>query len=285
MGFDKTVRAQLFSVVNQKTDVRLPIGTSTGGTHTSKVNPMRGTLLWDRGMYVLQGVSVDGGATGSSFVVTVETDAVVGFTGLPIASATLGFGSTGTIVLDSLHQSAASPLPTHLNITVSAGGAGGSSCWLTCHGIARQYRGTLGTPGMKSAERVLQGPMLNIAGVVPLPTDSDIYTLGTSGSDLGMHRMSLWDNALFWVVAGSSVSGTHDFDIIAPVGGVTTSIATTGTGGALDTGGERLALANNFYGQCPNPSQIIWTEVTAGGVSDTNIVMLAKSGRGSMAKS
>ncbi len=43
--------------------------------------------------------------------------------------------------------------------------------------------------------------------------------------------------------------------------------------------------ANQFYGQCPNPSAMIWTEETGGdGVSDMRIVAIAKSGRGSMAK-
>ena len=46
-----------------------------------------------------------------------------------------------------------------------------------------------------------------------------------------------------------------------------------------------MALANAFYGQCPTPTAIIWTEETGtDGVSDPRVVVLAKSGRGSQAK-
>ena len=284
MGFDKTVTGTLFSVIAQDSDVRLPIGTSASGTHTSKPNIMRGTLLWDRAMYVLRAVTVAGGATGGSYTVTVETDAVKGYTGLPIARATIGPNSPGTVVMDSLHQSASSPMPTHLFIDQTSSGA----TTMLCDVVAKQYRGTLGTPGSVS-ERVLAGTMIQGTGDGPFTGDAGIsvdvtFTLGTSGSNLGMHRMRLWDSALFWAVAGNTIAGTHDVDIIASVGGVTVNIATTGVAGSLNVAGEKLALASNFYGQCPNPTQIIWTETTAGGVSDARVVMMAKSGRGSMAK-
>jgi hypothetical protein len=290
MSGEKIVDAELFGVTTQNSDVYLPIGYSTGGTHTPKANPMRGTLFWDRAMYVLQKVAVAGAATGGSYTVTLMTDAVAGHTGLPIAQAAdLGPNSPTTVVMDNLHQSPASPLPTHLFIDQTAAG-GGITCNLSVR--ARQYRGTFGTPGSRSSERVLSGNMLHTA--TPHFADGGGYnadvtlTLGTSGSNLGMNRLKLWDNALFWHVAGETVSGTWDVDIIADTGypdGVTTSIASTGTAGVISTAGERNALANNFYGQCPTPSQIIITEVTAGGLSDSYVVMLAKSGRGSMSKS
>lgn len=287
MGFEKVVETEIFGVTSQASDVRLPIGYSSGGTHTSKANPLKGSLMWDRAMYVLQNVSVTGAATGGSFTVTIETDAVSGYTGLPIAQATLGPNSATTVVMDNLHQSAASARPTHLMIDETAG------AWavtLTCDVIAKQYRGFLGSPAAATSERILQGTMVNGSSISGgyftdgKGFDSGTFNVGTSATNVGMHRMRLWDNALFWVVAGESVSGSHDVDIIAEVGGVTTSIASTGTGGALNVAGEKLALANNFYGQCPNPTAIIWTEVTGGGVSDARVVVMAKGGRGSLAK-
>lgn len=289
MGFDKTVTARIWGVTNQNSDTRITAGDSSGGTFTRQVNPLRGTDLWDDCMYVLQGVSVAGGATGGSYTVTIESDAaVVGYTGLPIARATIGPLTARRVVMDNLHNSKASPIPTHIFIDQTAAGGG---IWLQCHALAKQYRGTLGTPGAGTAERILRGTMLRGAshsggyftdsrGM----TEDATFTLGTSGSDLGLRRMRLWDTVLYWAQAGNSVAGTHDVDIIATVGGATISIATTGTGGALDAANERLAIASNFYGLSPNPSAIIWTEVNAGGISDARVIMMAKSGRGSMAK-
>jgi hypothetical protein len=245
--------------------------------------------MWDKAMYVLQNVAVAGGASGASYVVTIETDAVAGYTGLPIArSATLGGDSPSTIVLDNLHQSPASPLPTHMFIDQTAAGGG---ITLTCDVIAKQYRGTFGTAGAKTSERVLQGVMIRGNSSTPDFSGDEgfnasvTFTLGTSGSLMGLNRLRHWDNALFWAVAGNTQNGGYDIDIISSVGGNTVSVATTGTGGALDAGDEKIAIANNFYGQCPNPSAIIWTESSAGdGISDVSIVMLAKSGRGGLAK-
>jgi hypothetical protein len=288
LGFDKTLTARLWGVTNQATDTRLTCGDSAAA-FTAFANPMRGTLCWDRAMYVLTGVSVAGGATGGSWTITIETDAVKGYTGLPVAQAAdIGPLSNSTIIMDNLHQSLGSPLPTHINCDITAAGGG---IWFQCHALAKQYRGTLGTAGAATSERVLQGTMLRGASFTGGAftdgrgmTEDTTFTLGTSGSDLGLSRMRLWDNAFYWVQAGVSVAGTHDVDIVATVGGSTVSIASTGTGGALNAAGERLALASNFYGQSPNPSAIIWTETTAGGVSDARVVMMAKSGRGSMAK-
>ena len=66
LNFSKIVESQLFGVTAQIDDVRLPIGFSAAGTHTSKANPLRGTLFWDQCMYVMTGISVNGGATGGS---------------------------------------------------------------------------------------------------------------------------------------------------------------------------------------------------------------------------
>jgi hypothetical protein len=238
-------------------------------------------------MYVLQNVAVAGGATGGSYTITVQTDAVSGYTGLPIATVNLGPNSPTTVNMDNSHNTPASPLPTHIFIDQT--GAGGAVTF-TCHVLAKQYRGTLGTPGANTSERILGGTMIQgTSDTKDFSGDeganaSDTFTLGTSGSNLGMNRMRLWDTALFWAVAGNTVSGTHDVDIISSAGGVTTSVASTGVAGALNVAGEKLALASPFYGQCPKPSAIIWTAVTGDGVSDFRVVMLAKGGRGSLAK-
>lgn len=290
MGFDKTVETRIFGLTVQVTDMRLTTGDSSGGTFTSIANPMRGTLLWDRCMYVLQDVAVSGGALGGSYTVTIETDAIVGYTALPIARvSSVGPNSATTLVMDSLHQSPASPLPTHIFIDQTAGGST-QGITLNCHVIAKQYRGFLGSPASNTSERVIQGNMIqgnsstiDFSGDEGVSADTT-FTIGTSGSALGMHRMRLWDHALYWAVSGNTEAGTHDVDIIGTVGGVTVSIASTGTGGALDLADEKVALANNFFGQSPNPTAIIWTEVGAGGVSDFRVVVLAKTGRGSMAK-
>ena len=286
MSFEKVTATRIWGVTNQNSDARLTVGDSSGGTFTRQTNPLRGTLLWDRCMYVLQGVSVAGGATGGSYTVTIQTDAVVGYTGLPIASATIGPLTASRVVMDNLHNSPSSPLPTHIFIDQTATGGG---IWFQCHALAKQYRGTLGTPGAQTAERILQGNMLRgVSGGGFADgrgmTEDATFTLGTTGSALGLNRMRLWDSVFYWAVAGVSVAGTHDVDIVGSIGGATFSIATTGTGGGLDTAGEKLAIASNFYGQSPNPTAIIWTEVNAGGISDARVGMLAKSGRGSLAK-
>lgn len=291
MGFDKTKNVRLFGVTNQNADLRTVAGDSSAGTFTRQANPLRGTLVWDQCFYVLRGVSVAGGATGGSYTVTVQTDAVVGYTGLPIAVAEgIGPLSTAVIVMRNLHGSGGSPLPTHLFIDQTATGGG---IWLQCWAVARQYRGVLGTGGAASAERVIQGTMLRGTstggggfGDNRGMTEDATFTLGTTGSTLGMHRMRLWDTAFFWAQAGNSVAGTHNVDIISTIGGSTFSVAgtTTGTAGVLDAANERLALVSNIGGQSPNPTAIIWTEVTAGGISDARVIVLAKSGRGSLAK-
>ena len=289
MGFDKTYNVRLWGVTNQNADVRLTAGDSSAGTFTRQVNPLRGTLVWDRCAYVLTGVSVAGGATGGSYTVTIETDAVSGYTGLPIARVTgIGPNTRGRVVLTNLHDSPSSPLPTHINIDQTATGGG---IWFQCFALAKQYRGTLGTAGANTAERVIQGTMLRGASFVGGPftdgrgmTEDATFTLGTSGSNIGLNRMRLWDTAFFWVQAGNSVAGTHDVDIVSTVNGLTFSVASTGTGGALDAANERLALASNVGGLTPNPTHIIWTETTAGGVSDARVIALVKSGRGSYAK-
>lgn len=295
MAFEKVVQDRIFGVTNQNSTVRLPIGDSSGGTFTSKVNPMKGTLLWDTAMYVLHGVSVAGGATGGSYTITLQTDAVLGYTGLPIASVSgIGPLSARTQILSSSHQAASSPLPTHLFINQTASGGG---IWAQCYVLAKHYRGVLGSPASKTSERVIMGDMLVGSSLnKTFATDAGIgaditFTLGTSGSAMGLHRMRLWDKAHFWVVAGVSIAGTHDVDIISTIGvtgsavtGRTFSIASTGVAGALDTAGEKIALTNAFFGPTANPTHIIWTQVTAGGVSDARVVVLAKTGRGSLAK-
>jgi len=290
INFSKVKEVRLWGVTDQNSDVRLTVGDSSGGTFTARANPLRGTLVWDECMYVLHGVSAAGGATGGSYTVTIETDAVVGYTGLPIASATIGPNSPRTMVMDNLHRSPGSPLPTHIFIDQTATGG---ALDFQCFAIAKQYRGVLGTPGSNTSERVIQGTMFRGASYAGGPftsgaglTVDETFTVdGTSRqiSSLGMRRMRLWDRAFYWTKAGNSISGTWDCYVLGTVGGTTFTIAGT-TGGALNVGNERLALTSNFYGCSPNPSTIIFDEVTAGGVSDARVIVLAKTGRGSLAK-
>lgn len=287
MAFDKTYNVRLWGVTNQNADTRITSGDSSGGTFTRQANPLRGTLCWDTCMFVLQGVSVAGGATGGSYTVTIETDAIAGYTGLPIARATIGPLTARRVVMDNLHNSSGSPLPTHINIDQTAAGGG---IWFQAWAIAKQYRGTLGNPAGSNSERVIAGTMLRGASGFGFAdsrgmTEDATFTLGTTGTALGMHRLRAWDRAFYWAQAGNSVAGTHDVDIVATVGGATFSVASTGTGGLLDAANERVAIPSNFYGMSPNPTAIIWTEVSAGGVSDARVIVMAKSGRGSMAKS
>ena len=289
VGFDKTKDFRIAGVTNQNATVRMPIGDSSGGTFTRIVNPLRGTLFWDQCMYVLQGVSVAGGATGGSYTIQIDTDALTGYTGLPIAKTvvTLGPLSKKTQILDNLHKSPSSALPTHVTVTQTATGGG---IWFQLTALAKQYRGVLSTPGTKTSERIIQGNMLRGTSSGGQFGDdkgiaaSTTFTLGTTGSDLGLGKMRLWDSFCAWVVSGNSLSGTHDINIVSKVGGNTVIVATTGDGGGLSAAGQRLAIGNSFYGQIPNPTQIIWRVVSAGGVSDARIVILAKSGRGSMGK-
>lgn len=289
MSFEKVVDARVWGVTVQDTDIRMTAGDSSANVFTARANPLRGTLFWDRCMYVLHNVTVAGTDDGGSYTVTVETDAIVGYTGLPIAEASgIGGDSPATIILDNLHQSASSPLPTHLHINETATGAG---ITLTCDVIAKQYRGVLGTPGSNTSERILQGTMLKgnsqgfeVGDDAGISVDVTFAVDGASASSLGMSRMRLWDNAMFWAVAGVSAAGTHDVDIIGEASGTTFSIASTGTGAITATAGIKVPVVNKFYGQCPNPTAIIWTEVTSGGVSDARVVMIAKGGRGSAAK-
>lgn len=297
MAFDKVVESRMWGVTNQVTSTRIPMGDSSAGTFTGRPNPLRGTLIWDDCYYVLQGVSVGGNATGGSWTITVETDAVVGYTGLPIARVSaLGPLSKGTQILSNLHQSAGSPLPTHLFAQQTAGGTTGG-VWFQCFALAKQYRGVLGTKSLNTAERIMQGNLVRGASFAGGQFVSgkgfvadETVTLGTSSTDLGMKRLRLWDKAFYWAVAGNSVSGSHDITILgkAPASGVTFAIAsTTGTsaGTGLTAAGMKTAIASNLFGQSPNPTAIIWDVIAAGGVSDARIVVLAKSGRGSLAKS
>ncbi len=251
MSFEKVVEARIWGVTAQDSDLRTVAGDSSGGTFTGKKNPLRGTLFWDDCMFVLQNVAVTGGATGGSYTVSIETDAIVGYTGLPIAQVVLGPNSATTVVMDNLHQSKSAPLATHLFIDQTATGG---DLTLTCDVIAKQYRGTLGTAGSNTSERVLQGTMLrgNSQGFevgddagISVDVTFAVTAQGLSASNLGMGRMRLWDSALFWVVAGVSIAGTHDVDIVGLVGGATVSIASTGTGGALNVA-QGCAVISSF---------------------------------------
>ena len=293
MAFSKVVEARIWGVTSQNSDARITTGDSAAGTFTGLVNPLKGSLLWDRAQYILKAVAVAGGATGGSYTVTIQTDAVVGYTALPICSVVLGPNSPTTVVMGSSHGSPGSPLPTHMFIDQTATGGG---LTLQCHVIAKQYRGVLGSPASNTSERIIQGNMLRGASYSGGPftdgrgmTEDATFILGTTGSTLGLHRMRLWDIAFYWVVNGVSVAGTHDVDLISVIDGTTFSFASTnavgGAGGAVSAAGEKVPITSLIGGQSPSPTAIIWTEVSAGGISDARVVVLAKSGRGSLAKS
>jgi len=287
MNFGKVKETRLWGVTAQFSDVRLPIGDSAAGTHTSFANPLRGTLFWDRCQYILSGVTVNGGATGGSFTVTIETDALRGYTALPIARLRLGPNSTGRIVMDSLHRSAGSPTPTHLRIedTITAGATQALSFQVHC--FAKQYRGVLGSGGGTS-ERILQGSLAGNQSATSAGGDFTTDTtlvVGISDTNIGMNRMRLWDNAMFWAIAGSTITGTWEVDVVGTCAGGTFTIATTGTTGNIATIGDKFALANATYGQAVNPTRVIVTEVSAGTINALEVVGIAKSGRGSLAKS
>lgn len=289
LGFDKVKEHRMWGVTNQNSSTRLTIGDSTGGTFTAKSNPLRGTLVWDDCLYVLHGVSVAGGATGGSYTITVETDALSGYTGLPIARALLvGPLTKTTVVMENLHASPGSPLPTHVNINQVATGGG---IWFQMHAIAKQYRGTLSTPG-GTAERVIQGTMLRGNSAGGFASDAGIaasatFTLGTTGSKVSLDKMRLWDRSFFWVQTGVSLSGTHDVNIVTKslsLAGKTFTIASTGSTGNVSVASTRTAIRSTVGGLGPSPTQILWQVVSAGGVSDARVIVLAKSGRGTLAK-
>lgn len=288
MSFERTRQNRVWGVTNQNSTVRMVMGDSSGGTFTKMVNPFRGALVWDDLMFVLQGVSVAGGATGGSYTVTIHTDAIIGYTGLPVAAtATIGPNSPKTIVFENSHFARCGALPTHMLVTQTASGGG---IWFQCHAMGRWERGTFGTRGIKTSERVIQGTMLRGTSAQGQFGDdaglsaSTVLTLGTTGTNLGTNRLRLWDSAMFWAVAGNTISGSHDLNIIAKVGGTTATIATTGLGGALSSAGQKIAIGSSFHGLCPTPTQIIFKIASAGGVSDLRIVGVFKSRRGTMTR-
>ena len=294
MAFSKVVEARCWGVTSQNSDTRITMGDSASDTFTQYANPLRGTLVWDDCVYVLNKLAVAGGATGGSYTVTIETDAaVVGYTGLPIASISgLGPNSPASVVLTNLHNSPGSPLPTHMTIDQTATGG---AITFDCYAFAKQYRGVLGTPGASTAERVIRGVMIRgtsysggpFSSAKGFDADETITVGGASCSNLGLHRIRLWDRAFYWVQAGNSISGTHNVDIVGSINGQTFAIAgtTNSATGVLNVANERLALGSYCGGVSPNPASLIWTEVTAGGVSDARVIVLAKTGRGSMSKS
>lgn len=291
MAFDKVVEARAWGVTNQNSTTRLTMGDSTGGTFTAQSNLLRGSLVWDECQIVLTGVSVAGGATGGSYTITVDTDALIGYTGLPVMGVSaIGPNTRGRIVLTNLHRSMGAVLPTHLNVTQDAAGGG---IWFQAFVLAKRYRGSLPTPSAKTAERVIQGTAIRGASYAGGPFTSgagfganQTVAVGNSLSRMGLDRMRMWDRAFYWAVAGNSISGTHDVAVLSTVNGLTFTIASTVGShlGPLSAAGEKLPLVSNFGGASPNYTHMIWTVVSAGGVSDARLVVCAKTGRGSIVK-
>lgn len=288
MILDKVVDARIWGVTNQNSAVTLTAtGDTASNTFTPNKNPLRGSRLWDECTYVLTGVSVAGGATGGSYNVTVSAT-IDGVNACKIAqnATTIGPNSPATIILDNVHQSKASPLPNRMAISQAAAGGG---IWFQMYVIAKQYRGVLGSPSISSAERIIEGTFIRGNSSTPWfsgdegANASATFTLGTSGTHLGMNRMRLWDTALFWAVAGATLNGTATCSMVSTVGGSTVTIAATGAA-AIGVASEVEQMPLVTYGPCPNPTQIIWTKVTGDGISDFRVIGIAKTGRGSMAK-
>jgi hypothetical protein len=294
MAYDKTLDTWLFEAVLVNSTVRKELGPKLSGADlatvtTARANPMRGTLLWDEAMYIITGMTVAGGATGGSYTITLQTDAILGYTALPIASATIGPNHklTGAIVMDNVHQSPGSPLPTHVQITQGSTGL----CHFTINAIAKQYRGVLGGNTNKTSERIMVGRLHGDA--TPATPSSETvdtnYPLGNTNT-LGLHKLRLWDKAFFWAIGTSAVTGTWDVDIVsyvhAGLAGSTVTVATTSktTAGAISALWDKKPLINLFYGSMTPPASVLITEVSAGTNKGLVVVGMAKTGRGTAAK-
>ena len=285
MAYEKMVSGRLLGVSAQDSTVKLPVGGQSGTTNLlSPPNLMSNSLMWDNVCYVITETAVGGGATGGSYTVQLISDAISGYTELPVCNTiTLGPNSPVRTVLVNAHSSSCTILPTHARITqTAAGGTLQFQLWA----MAKQSRGSARSrSGRGTRVQVAKLYGTNAAyGGKGLSEDTTVTITagGASANFGGLDAMALWDNALFYVIAGETIAGTHDVDVIGTLtDGVTYQIATTGTAGALNAANEKLPLTSTFFGSCPRPSHIIWTETTAGGVSDAHVIVIAKSGRGS----
>ena len=305
MAYEKVVHAKLMDASSMTTfPNRLTQPTAaTGHSHLRLVlagvtdangstftpNPFNGTLLWDSMNYYLTGVSI---GTGASFVIVVETDAIAGFTGLPIAGVSLSTGSSGFVRIPNLHKVPGSPVPTHVNV-IRTVGTGTSSCAFTLWATGKAQRGNLSTQGGagKCSDRTLQGAMWNSARnrtIDDLAADAT-FTLtagGASANFQGLDKMALWDQAMFWFVAGATVNGSWQAAIEGTVDGVTYIIAETtakklnGTSDAASFPNPKVPMEHYYAGSTPRPTRIIINEIDAGGISNAQVVMVAKSTRG-----
>lgn len=260
---------------------------SNGSTFTP--NPFSGTLFWDSMNYYLTGVSI---GTGASYVIQVETDAIAGFTGLPIAGVSLSTGSSGFVRIPNLHKIPGSPVPTHVNV-IRTVGTGTSSCAFQLWASGKAQRGTLSTQGGagKCSDRTLQGAMWNSARNLSIDnlTADATFTLSAGGGSAnfqGLDKMALWDQACFWLVAGNTVNGSWQAAIEGTINGVTYIIAETtakklnGTSDAASYPRPVVPLEHYYAGVTPRPTSIIINEIDAGGISNAQVVMVAKSTKG-----
>ena len=262
-----------------------------GSTFTP--NPFSGTLFWDTMQYWLTGVSL---AEACSYTVVVETDAIDGYTGLPIAGVSLSTaGSTGFVRIPNLHGVRCSPVPTHVNVIRTNAIAGTSEITFKLWGMGKASRGSLSTSGGKGkgSDHVLQGDIFRTGralSVDALAVDSrfTLTTTGASGSFQGLNKMAQWDNAMFWLVGGFTWNGAWQAHIAGTIDGVTYIMAETiakklnGTSDAASHPWPKVPLFNYYGGIAQRPTELIITEVdvTAVGISDTRVVMIAKSNRG-----
>ena len=290
MAYDKTVTGKLFSgsanenlyICDTVTGSHGPyvVHGVTGRATGSSQNPMSGHEIWDFAAYTI-GCTVAGGATGGSYTI-VLTGTAAGYTGLPIAHATLGPNSL--VVPMTNYFGSASIVPTGLSIVQGATGLLSYDLYFDAKG----YRGTLSNVS-KHSSRTIQGAIETVASLDADRTDA-ISVAGTTANSMGMHKLKMIDHPMYWLVIGAGLTGTWEVDLVAPVQGgatgLTVSVAQTGTGGSVAATEDlcKVPITPTHSAGCqPTPTQVIWTEVTAGGIS-ASVIVAAKTGRGTQGR-
>ena len=287
MGYDKTKHGLLFDIQVQNANYQQDFtGSTIAGTSTTTPNIMSGHRFWDHATYVLDALTVAGGATGGSYSVRV-LGTINGIANVPIAGIT-GLGPENmdsSLALYSLHGGASSPTPTGLSIVQeAAGGAIGFS--LFCH--AKATRGAFG-----DQQRVVEEELCGFTYTADETITLNAATGSTQGRFGGLQRMDIWEDVIYAVswgsAAGNSSSGTWAVDIIGELNGTTVSIASTGNPTGVSTGSvghmdadseDSVRVLNSRPGSGSiRPTGVIVTEVTAG-TGRFGVHVIAKGHRG-----
>jgi len=278
MSYEKVSVQNIYTFADQDSDIRMPVG-GASASQTATHSRFVGDKLWNNCVYTLNNFGIGGGATGGSYSLTVE-GLIDGVT-VGIARVTgLGPNSVTTQILDNLFQSPGGPTPIGVSLVqVSAGGTFNG----VVSAIGKTYRGVLPS-GPRDSFRVAEGVLMTYAGLAAdITTDliANPAAGGTFGSNGALNRLYLWDAAYYCIEIGLGLTGTWDIDIIGEINGATVTLARTGTGGSISAteDGTNLPLANQFYGCCVRPTQIIVTEETDGGIS-FSVHAMAKANRG-----